>query len=119
MTCHSVMWIREQLQDVRYLDYQFVVHEGIQGLYLQANFPEADIVTGKVEQQFTRKWKLSNYMTKSEIIQTAFKCALTSAEHRCREHFRYKGSAVYSPHYDVDELEQLCKRKAFDYRESL
>jgi hypothetical protein len=118
MTTH-VEWMREQLKDVRYLDYRFSIHaDAGTGIYMQAMFPEADIVTGLVEPQYTRKWKLSIHMTKSELIQTAFKCALTSAEHRCREHFRYKGSAVYSPHYDVDELEALCKRKAFDYRES-
>ena len=107
------------LEDIKYLDYSFAIQFiDPSNIYLQATFDEPDIVTGVVEQQFTRKWKLSPHMTKSEVIQTAFKCALTSAEHRCREHFRYKGSAVYSPHYDVDELEKLCKAKAFDYRES-
>lgn len=106
------------LADVCYLDYEFfIMLVGMNNIYLQATFMEPDIVTGKVETQYTRKWKLSPHMTKSEVIQTAFKCALTSAEHRCREHFRYKGSAVYSPHYDVDELEKLCKAHKFDYRE--
>ena len=117
----TIVWaqMREWLTSDKYLDYTFhVCHElDGRGAYMQATFDEPDIVTGKVETQHTRKWKLSQYMTKSEVIQTAFKCALTSAEHRCREHFRYKGSAVYSPHYDVDELEKLCKAKGFDYRE--
>jgi len=113
----GIQWIREQLSEVRYLDYNFGLYDdGVGTAYLQANFPEADIVTGRIEQQFTRKWRLSEHMTKSEIIQTAFKCCLTSEEHRCREHFRYKGSAVYSPNYDVDELEKLCKAHKFDYR---
>jgi len=117
---HSIQEMRGWLEDVRYLDYTFVIVRdgGDDRTYLQATFMEPDIVTGRNEEQFTRKWKLSPHMTKSELIQTAFKCALTSAEHRCREHFRYKGSAVYSPHYDVDELEKLCKRRGFDYREA-
>lgn len=109
------------MQDVRYPGYSFRIerHGGVYGtMYLQAVFVEPDIVSGKPETQSTRKWKLSEHMTKSEFIQTMFKLCVTSAEHRCREHFRYKGSAVYSPHFDVDALESLCKLKAFDYRES-
>lgn len=115
---NTTQTMRDWLKDVKYLDYTFFIECSHGEPYLQAVFDEPDIVTGVKEEQHTQKWKLSIHMTKSELIQTAFKCALTSAEHRCREHFRYKGSAVYSPHYDVDELEALCKRKAFDYRES-
>lgn len=112
--------MRTILTDVRFMDYTFEVHEdgvGTGRLYLQARYDEADIVTRAVEEQHTRKWWLSPYMTKSEFVQTAFKCALTSMEHRTRENFRYKGSAVYGPHYDVDALLEVCKAKRFDYRE--
>lgn len=107
------------LDDIRFMDYSFCVklHSGYP--YLQANFVEPDIVTGRKEVQYTRKWQLSPHMTKSEFIQTVFKCCMTSMEHRTREHFRYKGSAVYSPHYDVDALVDLCKARQFDYREPM
>lgn len=106
------------LREVKFFDYQFsLVHRGAE-VYLRALYEEPDIVTGKVEVQFTRKWRISAHMTKSEFLQTVFKCCLTSMEHRTREHFRYQGHAVYSPHYDVDALVELCKAKAFDYREA-
>ena len=55
-------------------------------------------------------------MVKSEIVQTALKCILTSAEHRVREHFKYRGSRVYGPHFDVEALHELCIARKFDYR---
>jgi hypothetical protein len=55
-------------------------------------------------------------MVRSEIVSTAFKCVLTSAEHRCREHFSYKGERIYGPHYDVDALVEVCRQKQLDYR---
>lgn len=130
MTSHSDNFVtphqmREWLEDVRYLDYVFEVIEDNLGWgdeyqetpYLRASYIDRDIVTGKSELQKTRKWRLSLHMTKSEFIQTAFKCAITSSEHRCREHFRYKGSAVFGPHYDVDRLLEVCKSGGFDYRD--
>jgi len=69
--------------------------------------------------QRTRRWFISPEMRKSELVQTAFKCIMTSAEHRVREHFRYKGELVYGPHFDVEKLVELCKtRKASEYRDT-
>lgn len=104
------------LREVRFYDYSFKLSQETGEVYLQASYEEADIVTGNPELQRTRKWKISRYMTKSEFLQTVFKCCLTSMEHRAREHFRYKGHAVYSPHYNVDALVELCEAKRFDYR---
>lgn len=77
-------------------------------VYLQGEYLEADTVTGKMETQYTRRWVLSPAMSKSEIVSTAFKCVLTSMEHRVREWFLYKGRAIYQPHYDVDALHAIC-----------
>ena len=109
----------EILDDIRFQDYVFTVacDPTHTGFYLQASFIENDIVTKLPHLQYTRKWRLSFHMTKSEFVQTVFKCCMTSMEHRTREHFRYKGAAVYSPHFDVDALYALCKTHQFDYRE--
>ena len=104
------------LQDVKFYDYRFDVYSDGDFGYLQAHYSEPDIVTGQMEEQATRKWKLSPYMTKSEFIQTCFKCAITSMEHRTREHFRYKGKAIFGPHFDVDALVSICEAKQYDYR---
>lgn len=54
-----------------------------------------------------RKWFISMHMTKSEIVQTAFKAVMTAAEHEIRESFLYRSRAIFCPHYDVDQLHAL------------
>jgi hypothetical protein len=103
------------LRDVSYPGYTFQVREGHGGVFLQATYWEADVSTGspsgdRLELQSTRKWLLSPHMTKSEVVQTAFKCVLTSAEHRVREWFRYQDKAIFGPHFDVDDLAGLRQR---------
>lgn len=86
-------------------------------MYLQGAYFEDDTVTKEPKRQQTRKWILSENMTKSEIVQTVFKLAITSMEHRTREHFLYKGQRVFSPHYDIDALVELCRNNQFDERD--
>jgi hypothetical protein len=103
-----------QLDSVKY-NFEIVVIEGRP--FLRAFYDETDIATGKVEVQYTRKWPLSFHMVKSEIVSNAFKCVITSAEHRTREHFKYRGRRIYSPHFDVDALWEIANKKdALDYR---
>ena len=42
------------------------------------------------------------------MIQTAFKAVLTAEEHETREAFRYKGQAIFAPHYNVEALVALA-----------
>jgi hypothetical protein len=108
--------IKEILSTIKYKDYIFDVLKKDITLYLQARYLEADVITNQPTWQYTRKWQLSEHMVKSEIVQTALKCVLTSAEHRVREHFLYKGERIFGPHFDVDGLWQLCRDKRLDYR---
>jgi len=110
--------IQEIIDNCTFMDYNLVVLWNDRGqMYLQGSYFEPDTVTGEIEKQQTRKWILSEHMTKSEIVQTAFKLAITSMEHRTREHFLYKGERVFSPHYDIDALVELCVQKRFDERD--
>jgi hypothetical protein len=110
--------MREALLLCSYPGYEFaVLLDGRGEIYLQAAYSEPDTVTGAESRQLTRRWFLSPEMTKSELVQTAFKCIITSMEHRVREWFRYAGNAVFSPHYDVDALWELCEKKMFVGRE--
>lgn len=106
------------LQCVEYRDWRFQVICDDGKLYLQLKWMEPCSFTGKPSPQSSRKWLLSAYMTKSEFIQTCLKAVLTAVEHEAREHFKYKGEAVYRPHYDVDALHSLCTSKALDYRKA-
>jgi hypothetical protein len=108
--------IKEIVALIQYRDYVFDVTEKNGTPFLQARYLEPDIITGEQEWQHTRKWQLSEYMVKSEIVQTALKSVLTSAEHRVREHFLYCGERIFGPHYDVDALVDLCRAKKLDYR---
>jgi hypothetical protein len=110
--------VRKVVNQCDFPDYAFdVTIDGRGAWYLQGHYLEDDVKTGEPETQFTRRWFLSPEMTRSEIVQTVFKCALTSMEHRTREFFRYQGEAVFGPHYDVDALWELCREERMDCRE--
>lgn len=108
---------KEILSKVRFANYHFSVLTHGSKFYLQAAFDEKDVVTGELREQKTRKWILSPYMTKSEVVFTAFKCVLASVEHETRETFTYQNQRICSPHFDVDELAELCRNRKFDERE--
>jgi hypothetical protein len=97
------------LQHVQFMDYKFQVRESHGGVFMQASYMEPDTYTRDMETQLTRKWLLSPGMTESEVVQTAFKCCLTSMEHRTRESFLYQGARIFGPHFDVTDLVALCK----------
>lgn len=93
----------------KFPEYDFRLSISSRGEYfLQATYMDKDIETGLVEKQFTRKWYLSPYMVKSEVVATCFKCVITSMEHRTREHFTYRGKRIYGPHFDVDALHSIA-----------
>lgn len=89
------------LREVRYKDWQFRISHatGAVGFLLSVQFKDADgcVWNG-------RKWYVSPYMTRSEIVQTALKAVLTAEEHEAREQFTYKGKAIFGPHLDVEKL---------------
>jgi hypothetical protein len=92
----------EYLQDVQYSDWLFRVGTTAEGVFLQVAF------AADGADQYGRKWLLSRHMTKSEVVQTAFKAVLTALEHEAREHFRYRGKAIFGPHFDVDVLHGIA-----------
>lgn len=110
--------IREVVKRCAFQEYIFDVHlDGRGEIFLQASYMEADTVTGVIESQLTRRWFISPHMTDSEIVRTAFKCIITSMEHRTREWFTYKGRAIFGPHFDVDVLHGVCGQKeSFEHR---
>lgn len=107
----TVEVMREWVSLCSFPDYTFEVKvDGRGAIYLQAGYDEADVVTGVVERQLTRRWFLSPEMVKSEVVSTCFKCIITSVEHRTREHFTYKGRRIYGPHFDVDALHSIAHK---------
>lgn len=93
--------------EIQFMDRSFRVLEKGDGFLLQIVYLESDVETGLQEWQHARKWYVSSFSTKSEIVRTAYKACKTSMEHVVDEHFLYKGKRIYSPHYDVDALAEL------------
>jgi hypothetical protein len=56
-----------------------------------------------------RDWFLPRTAGASDVIRTAFKAAVTWAEHEARELFRYRGDAVFGPHIDVERLRRAAR----------
>jgi hypothetical protein len=86
------------------------------GYFVQLTYLDEDVETGKREVQHGRKWYVSRFSTRSEVVQTMLKAALTSAEHRVREHFRYRNARIFAPHFDVDALIELVASGKRDVR---
>lgn len=59
-------------------------------------------------EQKGRKWLLSNHMTESEVVMTAFKALLTAEEHEARERFTYRARRIFGPHINVNRLVEVC-----------
>lgn len=101
--------LREIATDVQILGRGINVFQHDNGsLYIQLWYHEKCSETGEEKLQATRKWFISRHATKSEIVQTFLKAAITSAEHQVRENFLYRGRKVFGPHFNVDSLWDLC-----------
>ncbi len=96
---HGSTWsLKLHLDDTRY--YLQVHCSGIEG----SDDPDDGPWTG-------RKWLLSPYMVRSEIVRTAYKAVMAAEEHEIQEKFRYRGVAVLGPHLHMDELVDLIQEK--------
>ncbi len=104
----SVQDVERILTGVRYSDWTFVTGHMGDGSFLQCAFHNG--------QQHGRKWYVSTYATRSEVVQTAFKAVLTALEHEAREEFTYRGEAIFGPHFNVDALHDLAVSRAPEVR---
>lgn len=104
----SLPSIRAILAMVQFPGYEFFCRESGGRIYIQARFHAPHCKTGEVELQHTRKWYVSNWATRSEVVQTALKLVLTSVEHEAREAFKYRGRAIFGPHFNVDALHSIA-----------
>lgn len=109
------------INDIHYPEYIFELEDHKGTFLLSAYYYEQDIHTAKNEIQRTRKWFISEFACRSEIVQTCLKCILTSMEHRVREHFTYigmwklsliknalKGKLPFGPHWNVETLTNMA-----------
>lgn len=100
--------IRTILSGVTFPDTEFLVEEGSGWMVLRVEVKGRCNVTGEPSTWKGRKWPLSKHMTKSEVVQTAFLAVQTATEHEVREQFKFKGAAIFGPHFSVDRLVTLA-----------
>lgn len=111
MVTRNELW--DTLKSINYPGLQF--HLVMKGplYFLQVVNPYGvDSRTGQALSWKGRKWYISDHMTKSEIVQTAFKAVLTAMEHEARESFTFKGVPVCDPHLDLED--RALKRSTRD-----
>src|SRR5579864_7229094 len=115
----TVTEMQNLFNQLEYKGFNFTVNCMGERPYLQLKWDSACVITGAFYKNTSRKWFLSEHMTKSELVQTAFKACLTAEEHEARENFKYKGEPIYGPHFNVDALHGLCRDHHLDIRESV
>ena len=101
------------LKKVQYRDWVLHVDNGMAGRapYLQWKWFDRCSKTGEIKEWASRKWVLSEYMVRSELVATAFKAVLTALEHEAREFFQFDGKVTYNPHVDVIALNEVSERE--------
>lgn len=108
--------VRAIVDGIRFMDRTFRLGHMDHGFFLQVQYMEEDIETGRRELQQARKWYVSPFSTETEIVETAFKACRTSMDHVLKEHFLYLGRRVYSPHFAIRARLELCDAERFDSR---
>lgn len=101
----TAAWVESILDHVTYkVDWSLRVGIDDTRVFLQVLLRVFDHDVDDMVTHSGRKWLISPHMTRSEVIQTAFKAFLTAEEHECRELFRYRGVRIFGPHIDAESL---------------
>lgn len=81
-------------------------------MFVQFWAPCSERDKGAPELQRGRKWLISEHMTDSEIVQTAFLAIKVAEEHEMRENFKFEGQCIFGPHFDLHNLAVAIKEEA-------
>jgi hypothetical protein len=78
--------------------------------FIQIQCYRRDVITGEMGFGRGGKYHLSEFQTKSEIVQMIFGAYKAYWEHEARENFQYRGRRVFGPHIDVDAQWEASKK---------
>lgn len=95
------------VDQIEYPGFRYGITLSNDVMYLQITCDDVCNVTGERMTWKSGKWLLSEHMLDSEVVQKCLKATLTAIEHEAREKFKYRGRAIFDPHYDVDKLWEL------------
>ncbi len=96
--------ISKILDGIKYKDWKLKHKDD----YIQWTWTDTCSKTGEQKPWSGRKWKLSEHMTESELVGTAFLALNTALEHEAREFFRYNDKIVFNPHISIHVLQTVC-----------
>jgi len=92
-------------EEIKYKDWEFHIGTKDNAIFLQVRFMAADNYHPEVtELQYCRKFQLSTWMTKTEIVQTAWLAVSRALLHEASEQFLYRGKDIFNTHMSVDKL---------------
>lgn len=105
----------------RYPGFEFKVAGGIVDPWFQIVCPDGrDTTTGEPIEWKGRKWKLSRWMTDTEIVQSVWAAVQRALIHEASELFRFDDVAIYDRHISVHRLAELARRgDALDGRDEI
>lgn len=111
----NAMTLHKILEDTTFGDWKVALFWVVDAkndnhYYLRVQADGACNITGEPMSWQGRKWALSKHMTDGEVVQTAFLAIMTAMEHEIREQFKYKGQAVFDPHYNINKLVELRRQ---------
>ncbi|USN15320.1 hypothetical protein KIKIMORA_01740 [Brevundimonas phage vB_BpoS-Kikimora] len=105
----------------RYPGFVFKVAGGIDDPWFQVVCPEGiDTTTNEPIEWKGRKWKLSKWMTDTEIVHTVWAAVQRALMHEASELFKFDGVAIFDRHLSVHLLADLARREdALDGRDEI
>lgn len=89
--------------------FDFDVMDKGDGYLIQVKAFVTDNHTLSVSCQKGGKHYISAYAIDDEVIMKAWKACYDFVVHEAREGFKYKGQAIFGPHFQVDEMVEFCK----------
>jgi hypothetical protein len=101
---------------VKYKDWSFCIGQKGDAMYLQIQFNAPDNFSGKIECQHCRKWQLSEWMTETELVQTAWAAVQRAELHEAAENFKFMGQDIFNTHLDARWLASLCQAGKYEHR---
>lgn len=111
--------LKAVLQDITYKDWTFRIGKMGDGFFLQVQFTSnSNDETEGLELKRGRKWHLSPYMSKSEVVQTAFLAVMTAEEHETRQGFKYREQPIFCPIYSSDALADFAAQSISEVKEN-
>jgi hypothetical protein len=80
-------------------------------MYLQVEYFAPCTKTGKSQWWRGRKWYLSEFMTRDEVVKTAYAAFKAVIEHEIMESFKVDDKIVFNPHTPYTELMKVSQKE--------